>query len=287
MARNMPADNAPLIRSVLHPTDFSKAGERAFAHALAISLFRQADFTILHVGEDSRDKVPWDRFPPVRKTLEKWGLLEEGSPQSAIYQEYQVRVRKRAVKSRNPALATTKYAEEYPADLLVVATEGRQGLSRWIDRSDAEAMARWTRTMTLFVPADSKREIVAPEDGDLTLNNVLVPVDAEPDASTALEYARRAAEIMGDGDVTITALHVGETVMRDPEFEDSDSINWRSEHRQGDPVDRILEAAEDLKAELIVMTTRGHDGLTDVLRGSTTEKVLRRASCPLLAVPAG
>ena len=96
-----------------------------------------------------------------------------------------------------------------PTDLLVVATEGREGVARWLHGSVAEAMARWTRTMTLFVPADAEREIVALADGNLTLNNVLIPVDHSPDPSAAIEFARRAAEIIGEGNVTITLLYVG------------------------------------------------------------------------------
>jgi len=38
-------------------------------------------------------------------------------------------------------------------------------------------------------------------------------------------------------------------------------------------------------ADLIAMGTQGHDSLMDTLRGSTTERVMRRAACPLLAVP--
>jgi nucleotide-binding universal stress UspA family protein len=34
-----------------------------------------------------------------------------------------------------------------------------------------------------------------------------------------------------------------------------------------------------------VMTTEGHDSMLDMLRGSTTERVLRGARCPLLALP--
>jgi nucleotide-binding universal stress UspA family protein len=35
------------------------------------------------------------------------------------------------------------------------------------------------------------------------------------------------------------------------------------------------------------MATHGHHGFLDALRGSTTERVLHDATCPLLAVPAG
>ncbi len=36
---------------------------------------------------------------------------------------------------------------------------------------------------------------------------------------------------------------------------------------------------------LIVMVTQGHKSLIDVLRGSTTEQILRNAQCPVLAIP--
>ena len=280
------AAGMPLVRSVLHPTDFSAASERAFAHALAIALLRQTEFTILHVGPGSEDEVEWDRFPPVRQTLERWGLLEKDSPRSAVYDELRVRVRKLALKSRHPVVAIAGFAEENPADLLVLATEGREGLSRWFDRSDAEAMARWTGTMTLFVPGEAGRGIVALEDGDLSLRSVLVPFDSTPDPAAAIEFARRAAEVIGDGDVTITLLNVGDEELPVALPADGDGWRWRSEQRKGDPVEEILAAADSLEAELIVMTTAGHDGVIDALRGSTTEKVLRRSPCPLLAVPA-
>ena len=64
----------PLVNSVLHPTDFSKASQQAFAHALAIALIRKTSLTILHAG-GNRSKS-WDSFPSVRTTLERWGMLE-------------------------------------------------------------------------------------------------------------------------------------------------------------------------------------------------------------------
>jgi nucleotide-binding universal stress UspA family protein len=49
----------------------------------------------------------------------------------------------------------------------------------------------------------------------------------------------------------------------------------------------ILEQADLLPADLIVMGTHGHSGLDRLILGSVTEKVLRRASMPVLTVPAG
>lgn len=285
--KNRLAATLPLVESVLHPTDFSPASERAFAHALAIALLRKTNLTILHVSPKKKSTIEWTRFPAVRQTLERWGLLEAGSPQSAVFDELQVRVKKVGLRSRHPVLATTGFLNHDATDLIVLATEGREGPSRWIDRSDAEAMARWSRTMTLFVPAGATRGFVSLDNGDLSLKNILVPVDWEPDCAAAVEFARRAAEVLSDGNVTITMLHVGDSQPPSPALENGPQWTLHTERRPGDPVTEILSAAERHMADLIVMATAGHDGVLDALRGSTTEQVLRRAPCPLLAVPAG
>jgi nucleotide-binding universal stress UspA family protein len=51
-------------------------------------------------------------------------------------------------------------------------------------------------------------------------------------------------------------------------------------------VERILEEEAHWKPDLIVMATQGHRDFLDALRGSITERVLRGAHCPVLAVPA-
>jgi nucleotide-binding universal stress UspA family protein len=55
--------------------------------------------------------------------------------------------------------------------------------------------------------------------------------------------------------------------------------------RTGNIVDGILQAAGETAANLICTATAGHDGSLDAMRGSTTERVLRQAPCPVLAVP--
>ena len=275
----------PFIRSVVHATDFSAADERAFAHALGVALLVRASFTILHVS--SAPSGDWRGFPAVRKTLERWKLLDPGSAQEDVFAKLGVRVKKIAIESRFPSAAVARHLENEPADLLVVATEGREGVARWLHGSVAEAMARWSRTMTLFVPADAQRDVVAFSDGNLTLENVLIPVDRTPDASAALEFARRAAMIASDTQATITLLNVGDgQALSSLHVQDGPQWTFARMQREGEPVDEIVSAAERVKAELVVMPTEGRHGVFDALRGSTTERVLRRVRCPLLAVPA-
>jgi nucleotide-binding universal stress UspA family protein len=55
----------------------------------------------------------------------------------------------------------------------------------------------------------------------------------------------------------------------------------------GQPVGSILAKATALKATYIVMGSHGHGAMFDLLMGSTTNGVLRKARCPVLVVPMG
>lgn len=54
--------------------------------------------------------------------------------------------------------------------------------------------------------------------------------------------------------------------------------------KDGDPASEILQCARALNADLIVLGTHGRSGMGRLLLGSVAEKVVRRASCPVLTV---
>jgi nucleotide-binding universal stress UspA family protein len=56
--------------------------------------------------------------------------------------------------------------------------------------------------------------------------------------------------------------------------------------RSGNVVESIVDAAIEFNVDAIAMPTAGHHGVLDALRGSTTERVIRHAPCPVFALPA-
>ena len=58
------------------------------------------------------------------------------------------------------------------------------------------------------------------------------------------------------------------------------------EVRQGPVVETILQVAQKDRVDMIAMPTAGQQGFLGALRGSTTEQVLRKAPCSVLAVHA-
>lgn len=282
----MKDSQVPFIKSILHPTDFSPASEKAFAHALAIALLRQTKFTILNVGNKQNDTSQWQKFPPVRKTIERWGLLEKGSPKEAVFEQLGVRIRKSVKSGLTATSAILNYLESDPVDLVVLATEGREGLPRWVKRSKAEAIAQESNTITLFVPSEGK-SFIRLEDGDISLKCILVPIDRQPSPNAAIVYATRAAQALGVGNtVEIILLHVGiDGTVLDLDLPENSAWKFRKEVRSGNPVEEIINAANQFSADAIFMATAGHEGILDAMRGSTTEQIIRKAPCPLAAIP--
>lgn len=62
------------------------------------------------------------------------------------------------------------------------------------------------------------------------------------------------------------------------------SVPARSMVRWGKPFQEIVNAAKELQADMIVLSTRGYTGLKHVYLGSTCERVVRYAECPVLVV---
>lgn len=275
---------APVIDSVLHPSDFSEASEVAFAHALKVALIARSALTVLHVSKSAT--ADWTSFPGVRDTLENWGLLPSGSPRSAV-PELGIDVRKVLAQHDDPVKSVLHYLERHGADLIVLATHRREGRASWLRKSVSEPVARKSGQMTLFVP-EGVNGFVSLADGSVSLRSILVPVAATPRAQPAVEAAARLVRRLECPAGVFTLLHVGEpAAMPKVTCPEVPGWEWKKLTRDGDVIDGIVTAAAEANADLIVMSTDGRDGFLDALRGSHSERVLRRASCPLLAVPEG
>ncbi|MHC3439664.1 universal stress protein [Natrialbaceae archaeon A-gly3] len=138
-------------------------------------------------------------------------------------------------------------------------------------------------------------------------DTILVPVDGSPGSEGAIANALAFAR---ETDATVHALSVIETLEELEEFDPDQRVAVRraSEKRaeeatgevaaaadevgvevvrnvrEGRPDRTILEYAEEVGADLIVMGTRGLTAAQSIRLGSTTERVIARAEVPVLSV---
>ena len=267
---------------ILQPTDFSEASEVAFVHALKLTLLTRGQLHVLHVSREDRP-ARWRNFPGVREALERWRVLAPGSPPSAVG-ALGIEIEKVDAVGDDPVQITQEFLLRHPADLIVLATHHRDGLARWREPSIAEPIARHARQVALFVPDGAVGFVDAPT-GAVRLRRVLVAVDRSPAPQPGLTAVTALASLVDPEPVTFQVVHVGDadlplTTPQKPHW------TWQRRLLSGETVAALLGAVQAWEPDLLVMTTAGHHGFVDALRGSTTERVLRAAPCPVLAVAA-
>jgi nucleotide-binding universal stress UspA family protein len=144
----------------------------------------------------------------------------------------------------------------------------------------------------------------------IDLRRILVPTDFSKHSHNALTYAVALAEKFGAElfllhVVQDLALFIPEAVSVTPPIappveqmtaavhaaldrmvreNDLGRLKVHCEVREGTPFYEIIQFARDSAIDLIVMGTHGHSGLVHVLLGSVTERVVRKAPCPVLTV---
>ncbi len=271
---------------IFHPSDFSTASEVAFGHALKIALQAKGKLDIMHVEAHLKpEKAYWLDFPAVRATLAHWNILPSGVRREEVVKAG-LRIRKILTSSVDPVESMLRHFRRFPPDLIVLATHQREGLDRWLHKAVAEPLARRSGAMTLFIPHEG-RGFVSPNYGSVALKKILVPVDHDPDPQTAVDKALLLARGLNCQTGEFRLIHVTTNSKKAPLIDLPLGHGWSLETilRQGEVVNEILKAEADWRPDLMVLATQGHMDFLDALRGSTTERVLRGAHCPVLAVP--
>ena len=177
-------------------------------------------------------------------------------------------------------------ARETKADLIVVGTHLRHGWKRALLGSVSDAVLRGSACPVLTV---SSREPAV-----RLMANVVCPVNFTAAAAESLNVAADIAAAFG---ARLTVVHVVETQdpvvsARDEERvrrwigpELQDRCCYREVILHGNPAERVLDCAEDLGADLLVVGAQ-HKLLRDVtVIGATAERLIRSAVCPVLTVP--
>ena len=144
----------------------------------------------------------------------------------------------------------------------------------------------------------------------IDLHKILVPTDFSKSSQNALSYAvafaqKFSAEVHLLHVVQDLALFIPEAMMVAPtgappveQFHEAAraalqrvvrelgvaDVVIHPEVVEGVPYDTIIRFAKERDVDLIVMGTHGHTGLAHFLLGSVSEKVVRRAPCPVLTV---
>lgn len=296
------------FKKILCPTDLSDASVRALTYAAAFARWYDAQLTVLHI-------VP--TFDPITVGPGNFnGPVQVVVPRS----REEIREDMRSITNRagmesldvtlsaqagDPARNIIDQALETAADLVVMGTHGRSGFERLLIGSVAEKVVRKAPCPVLLVPPHLPAAVPA----DVTFKHILCAMDFSPAALQALGFA---LDLARQANGVVTVLHALEWLAEEdprenahfnvPEYrrylvQDTqerlrtlmakESRDWSAIEERvvlGRAYREILKVAAESETDLIVMGEQGRGGLGLTLFGSTTQQVVRAATCPVLTV---
>jgi nucleotide-binding universal stress UspA family protein len=282
------------IQRILCPVDFFPASLRAVDYAIGLAQKYDAKLHLLHVVSPilySTEQYAFtvsDIIDSMKKQSAREMKKLERKARAAgltIYTDVRTGEVKREIES---AVRATK------ADILVMGTHGRRGMEKWFLGSVTERMLRRSPIPVLTLRGSKKART--------TTTRILVTTDFSEGTDNALNYALSIARA---NKARLTLLHVLEETRAviSPQYRKEITEGVRRELLQRIPADAqnspdidtaveagtpyhiILRLLKKERIDLLVMNTHGKGMLHRALLGSTSERVVRAADCPVMLIP--
>jgi len=297
------------ISRILCPVDFSETSRHALDQAAAIAGWYRAQLTVLHVYTPMFMPAP---------TLPMPGARVAGSELERVREDVRTFVdastggggdADEVVDVGRASARILERAVTLPADLIVMGTHGAGGFEHLILGSVTERVLRKAGCPVLTVPPRAQATSALP------FRRVVCAVDFSESSSAALVLAASVAHESG---ATLDLVHVLEWPWDEPpppvftelpseqaaaltEFRrylvtsatkrlESLAVELAGDRRatvrvaHGKPYVQLLRVAADLGADLIVLGVHGRNPVDLAVFGSTTNQVVRRATCPVLTL---
>jgi nucleotide-binding universal stress UspA family protein len=293
---------------ILVPTDFSRNAEEALRFAVPLARQLGGKITLLH-------SIDWQVNPQMRSAPGVIDTINKVAKDAAEHRlESLARTKvpqellEKTIVEFGPAqVGIPEAARELKIDLIVISTRGHTGLQRILLGSTTARVVRYASCPVLTVrPVAGATKISGPKTANLgpIVTRILVPVVFSEGCTSTVRFATTLARIM---QAQLTLLHVIAPLPLDcsryiAEVQQYDAEvkldakqklkslaatlpqNIQSEVmlRQNIPHLGIIRAAREHRCDLITLPTRDLTSLKDFVLGSTAEKVIRHAPCPVL-----
>jgi len=256
------------LQQILVPLDTSESAEAALPIARALAASTNA---VLNLVAVSTDIGPGG-------TRDLYAYLEDIAALERVF-GFQVRT---TLRIGDPGEAILQLERELDVDLIVMATHGRSGLGRLLLGSVADRVSHATRTpVVLLRPGERSTK---------RLRTILVPVDGTPGGALALATGVPLARACNARIVLLQAS------ASDPMAADTSANRIAAQLRRvglhaegrgalGPPSAAIVASADEVDADLIVMSTHGRRGPLRSVLGSVADEVVCKCQRPVLLVP--
>ncbi len=289
------------FKRILVATDFSDFSDKAAEWGVFLAENYQANLTLLHsivingefmALESAITKFERYIITATERSRQRFKPYLEKAARKGIEVDYKI-----LTEIQSAADSILKYIRESNYDLVVLGTHGRSGLKKWIYGSVSAKIVRLSPIPVLTVHLSHLEPAI---------NKILVPVDFSEHSTKAMDFAIPLARKFKAG---IEFFHVVDQEIHpvyntasmrllfkaDPQLKErsiqllSEFVEYHGEKAiytatEGRAYREIVQYAQNNPVDLIVMATRGLTGLKHLLIGSTTERVVQLAPCPVLTI---
>ncbi|MFA5633430.1 MAG: universal stress protein [Porticoccaceae bacterium] len=287
------------FQTILHATDFSEASRPALDQARKLARFHQAKLHLLHV-----EVIPEVVYSTLDiAALGNAGEFTQSEPSGdrlkALVTAAEEDITLATVRHNRAAVAIADYAEHHGIDLIVVGSHGYSGIDRLLLGSEANKLLRIATAPVLVV----RSGVVAKGDGSAPFSHLLAPVDLSDASMATLRKADKLAALYG---ASLRVIHAIDMIIPThyayvpaesqlPQAREALSgfisqaalaVDAEQVVLPGPAAMAILETAAKQGIDLIIMSRSGLSGWQRFLIGSTTERVLNKAECAVLVLPA-
>jgi len=293
------------INTIFCATDFSKLAEEVVAYGITLAQEFNAKLLVCHVVD----------FPTVSMYGEAVSGPIEHQNRFMDYAKSEISRligdapidAQALVTLGNTTEEISRLVTEFHADLVITATHGRSGLKRFFLGSVTERLMR-TLPCPLLVLRGSEEGLGATPQ-KFPFKRILIGCDFSSDSDLAFNNSLSMAqefqselhmvhvvEPTGYKDLFKMSAETGEKFKQDlydmikerlKTMVPEEALNWLTLHTHllvGKPYAEIIRYAEINDIDLIALGIRGHGMVEDLLVGSTTDRVIRRAPCPVLSI---
>jgi nucleotide-binding universal stress UspA family protein len=295
------------INRILCPVDYSAFSRGALAYAVAIAQWYDATLQVIHVqlpvmapvGGDFLAAVP----PPLPKKPDELHTELDRFVQDVAHEPVSIRT---VVLSGDPAECILTAALDPRADLIVMGTHGHRGFERLMLGSVAERVLRKAACPVMTIPPAAR----APVPGPVLFKRIVCGIDFSPASEHAVQYALSLAGEAG-GEITLSHCleGLGEGIGRYADLKVPEHLSQLGatshaelaalippaaresckadiEVSSGTPWRELVRIVSERKADLVVLGIHGRNPVSMFFFGSTTNQVVRHATCPVLTIRA-
>lgn len=279
------------LEKILLATDFGKSSHKILKSAITLAKAFQSEIIPMHVLPNNiiNDKA---RILLNDAAIDRLDLIHQ-------------KIKREGIKTAKPILA---YGNHFEKIILTADSNNVNMILIGAGEKLKSDVFQLGTTAEKIIKLSNRPVWVEKKENNLNVRSILCPIDFSKESEHALKNAitmsrRFKAELIvfsvyevhnlnPPNDDRSYWVHDKELVLSSHKDEfnlflknfDLTDLYWKKEIQIGDPAVEILKALKKYKSDLLIIGTTGKSGLTRILMGSVTEKVIREVPCSFITL---